>query len=271
MFAFDELFSLKDKTALVTGGGAGLGRICTQALLSAGARVLICSRKAEVCAAAADEMSAIGPCEGFGGSVDSEAGVMALAQEVGRRADRLDILVNNAGVTWGAEFDAFPWKGWDKVMNVNLTGLFILTQQLMPLLLAAARPEAPARVVNMGSITGTQPIGDRAYSYAVSKAAVHHLTRILARELAARHVTVNAIAPGPFESRMTAFALASEAGREHAARAIPMGRLGQPADLAGALLFLTSRAGAYTTGAILPADGGMSADAQESLWLATGA
>ena len=265
---FEDLFSLKGKVALVTGGGAGLGRTCTQALLSAGARVLICSRKADMCEAVAAELSALGPCEGFGGTVESEAGVAALAAEVRRRTDRLDILVNNAGVTWGADFDDFPWKGWDKVMGVNVAGLFTLTRDLMPLLLASATAESPSRVVNMGSITGTQPIADRAYSYAASKAAVHHLTRILSHELAARHVTVNAIAPGPFETRMTAFALGTEEGRAHAAQSIPMGRLGQAADLAGPLLFLTSRAGAYVTGSILPVDGGMSANAADSLWLA---
>ena len=267
MFSIDELFSLKGKTALVTGGGAGLGLTCAQALLSAGARVLICSRKTDVCEAAARELSAIGPCEGFGGSVDTESGVAALAEELQRRTDRLHILVNNAGVTWGADFEDFPWRGWDKVMSVNVTGLFELTRRLMPLLLDSAQPRSPSRVVNLGSITGTLPIADRAYSYAASKAAIHHLTRVLSREFAARHVTFNAIAPGPFESRMTAFALGSEEGRAHAARAIPMGRLGEAEDLAGPLLFLTSRAGAYTTGVILPADGGMSADAPKSLWL----
>ena len=257
MFALTDLFSVEGRIALVTGGGSGLGRVCTEALLSAGARVLIASRKAEVCEAAAKELSALGPCEGFGGTVQSEAGVAALAEEVRKRASELHILVNNAGVSWGEPYENYPWKAFDRVLSVNVTGLFQLTRELTPMLTKAASPERPASVVNLGSVMGTVTQAETAYAYSASKAAVHHLTKLLAAELAARHVTVNAVAPGPFPSNMTKFAIGSDEGRAHAAGAVPMGRVGEPSDLAGTLLYLTGRAGAYTTGAIVPLDGGM--------------
>ena len=261
MFALPDLFSVAGRTALVTGGASGLGRIFAEALLSAGARVLIASRRAEACEAAARELSAIGPCEGFGGTVASEAGARALADETRARTKELHILVNNAGVSWGEPFETYPWKAWERVMGVNVAGLFTLTRELSPLLFAAARPERPATIVNIGSVMGTITQTEQAYAYSAAKAAVHHLTRILAHEFAARQVTVNAIAPGPFPTNMTRFAIGDEAGAARGAAVVPMGRLGQPDDLAGALLFLTGRGGAYTSGAIIPVDGGLSAAA----------
>ena len=250
-----RLFDLTGKTALVTGGATGLGRTAAEALLAAGARVLIASRKGDACIAVAQELSAIGPCEGFAGDVGTEAGVDALAAEVAARTDRLDILINNAGATWGEPFGTHGFKAFDRVLS------FTLTQRLMPMLTAAGTADDPARIVNIGSVMGTMPIADGAYSYAASKAAVHHLTRILANEFSGRHVTTNAIAPGPFETKMTRYSLGDDAGKSAAAAIVPMGRIGREDDLAGTVLFLTGRGGAYISGAIIPLDGGISARA----------
>lgn len=264
-----DLFSLEGKTALVTGGATGVGRMAATGLAAAGARVLIASRKAEMCETIAEEINALdlpGAVEGFGGDVAAEEGVEALAAEVEKRTNALHILMNNAGATWGAPYEAFPRDAWEKVMNVNVGGLFSLTRALTPLLVTSATDADPARVVNVGSVMGTVPIAGGAYSYSASKAAVHHLTRILATELAAKRITVNAIAPGPFQSNMTAFATADADNRERIGAKTPLGRIGAPDDIAGLMVFLTSRAGAYVTGAIIPVDGGLSVETVKELF-----
>ncbi len=264
---YDELFSVAGKTALVTGGATGLGRSFAEALVKGGARVFIASRKGDACAAAAKELQAFGLCEGFEGDVSSEEGVRALVAALQARTDTLDILVNNAGATWGAPFESFPWKAWNKILSVNLIGLFTLTQQLMPMLEAAASGSCPSRIVNVGSVTATVPVAGNAYSYAASKAGVHHLTRIMANEFAAKKVTVNAIAPGPFLTSMTSYLLSDPAKHAQAESSLPLGRLGSPSDVAGAILYLCGAAGAYVTGAILPLDGGLSVEARADLFL----
>ncbi len=266
MLSPSDLFDLSGRTALVTGGATGIGKVCAEALLAAGARVLIASRKAEACEAAAKELSPLGPCEGFGGTVGTEAGVAAIAAETRRRADNLHVLVNNAGATWGEPFETYPWKAFDRLMSVNVAGLFALTRDLAPMLAASASAERPSTVVNIGSVMGSVTQSENSWAYSASKAAVHHLTRILAAEFAPRQVTVNAIAPGPFPTNMTRFALGEESGASRGARAVPMGRLGRPEDIAGTLLFLAGRGGAYTTGAIVPVDGGISISAPPAMF-----
>ena len=256
----DRLFDVSGRTALVTGGATGVGRMIASALVRAGADVMIVSRKGEACEAAARELAAEGPgtATGFAGDVGSAEGVEALAAGVADRTDALDVLVNNAGVSWGQPLGDFPHHAWGRVMDVNVAGLFQLTQSLLPALGRAATHERPSAVLNVGSVMGTQPWADGAYSYSASKAAVHHLTRILADDLAPRRIRVNAIAPGPFRSNMTRFATGTDEQAARIGENVPLGRIGEADDLAAAVLFLCSNAGAHVTGAVLPLDGGLS-------------
>ncbi len=257
-----DLFDIKGKTVLVTGGASGIGLMASRAFAAAECTVLIASRKGAVCEGAAkaiNDETGRDCAHGFAADLSHQDGVDAAVREVAARTAKLDILMNNAGATWGAPLGEFPRSGWDKIMNVNVTGVFMLTQALLPMLEAAARADDPARIVNVGSVVGTRAVGNNAYSYAASKAAVHHLTKILSHELAARHITVNAIAPGPFPSRMMAFVTENEELAALARADVPLGRLGEPEDVAGVLQYLCSRAGAFISGAVIPLDGGMSA------------
>jgi NAD(P)-dependent dehydrogenase (short-subunit alcohol dehydrogenase family) len=249
-----ELFSIDGKTALVTGGSRGIGLMIARGFTRAGAKVYISSRKAEVCDAVAAELSGEGECISLPADLATEAGCGQLARQVQAREDRLHILVNNAGATWGAPLESFDDAAWDRVLSLNVKAVFHLTKSLVPLLEAGASEEDPSRVINIGSIDGLRVPPLETYSYSASKAAVHQLTRHLARRLAPV-ITVNAIAPGPFPSKMMAATLAAH-GDEIAANA-PLRRIGRPDDVAGTAIFLSSRAGSYLTGAVIPVDGGI--------------
>lgn len=251
-----SLFDLTGKVALVTGGTRGIGLMVARGLLQAGARVYVSSRKAEAGDEAVAELSAYGEIFSLPADISTEPECVRLAAELASRESGLHILVNNAGATWGAPLEEFPASGWDKVLDLNLKAPFYLSRACLPLLTAVGTAEDPARIINVGSIDGLRVPQLPTYSYSSSKAAVHHLTRVLAKELGPRHVTVNAIAPGPFPSKMMASTLA-EFG-DHIAAASPLGRIGRADDMAGAAVFLSSRAGSYVTGAVLPVDGGIS-------------
>jgi len=250
----DELFSLDGKTALVTGGSRGIGRMIATGLVQAGAAVYVASRKIADCEAVAAELSKEGRCIAMGANLSTEDGCRSLADALADREPHLDILVNNAGATWGAPIEEFDEAAWERVLALNVKGVFHLTKFLLPLLRAAGTEEDPARVINIGSIDGIHVPVLETYSYSASKAAVHQLTRHLARRLAPA-ITVNAIAPGPFESKMMAATL--ETFGEQIAASAPLKRIGRPDDMAGTAVFLASRAGSYLTGAVIPVDGGI--------------
>jgi len=253
-----DLFSLAGKRALVTGGAQGLGRMIAEGLLRAGAAVAITSRKPEICAAAAAEMSALGHCVGFPADLSSPEAAVDLVARFRARFDGLDILVNNAGKTWGAPIDSFPDKAWPTIMAVNVQTPFKMVQLLLPELTASGAGGEPARVINIGSVAGRRIEPLQAYSYAASKAAIHQLSRQLAADLAERNITVNAILPGFFPTAMTAHLRDAEGAPTGVIQGhIPLRRLGRPDDIAGIVVFLASRAGAYVTGAEIPVDGGL--------------
>jgi NAD(P)-dependent dehydrogenase (short-subunit alcohol dehydrogenase family) len=250
-----DLFDLTGKTAVVTGGTRGIGLMIARGLLQAGASVYLSSRKPEAGEAAVAELSAHGRVVSVPADLAREEECVRLAAEVGRAEGRVHVLVNNAGATWGAPLAEFPASAWDRALDLNLKAPFYLTRAFLPLLEAAATTDDPARVINVGSIDGLRVPELPTYSYSASKAGVHQLTRVLARELGPRHITVNAVAPGPFESKMMEATLA-EFGDEIAASS-PLGRIGRPDDMAGVAIFLSSRAGSYVTGAVIPVDGGI--------------
>jgi NAD(P)-dependent dehydrogenase (short-subunit alcohol dehydrogenase family) len=251
-----DLFDLTGKVAVVTGGTRGIGLMMARGLLDAGARVYVSSRKAEAGDATVAELSGPGrKVVSIPADVSREEECLRLAAAVAEREDELHILVNNAGATWGEPLQTFPESAWDKVLDLNLKSPFFLTRAFLPLLQEAGTQDDPARVVNIGSIDGLHVPPMNTYSYSSSKAALHHLTRVLARELGPKHITVNAVAPGPFESKMMAATL-DAFGKEIAARS-PLGRIGRPDDMAGVAVFLSSRAGSYVTGSVIAVDGGI--------------
>ena len=257
-----DLFSIEGKVALVTGGSRGIGEMIAAGFLANGARVYISSRKAEVCDATAERLAKEygGECISIPADLSNLEGISALADELSSKEKSLDILVNNAGASWGEPIEDYSELGWDKVMDTNVKGIFFLTQQLLPLLRESRTADNTSRVINIGSIDGIKTGTFDAFSYGPSKAAVHHLTRVLAARLIKDHIIVNAIAPGPFPTWMLSTGVGGGGDTDIDWSAVgqsnPSGRVGDAEDIAGLAIFLSSRAGAYTVGQTIACDGG---------------
>ncbi|QQZ43306.1 SDR family oxidoreductase [Pseudomonas sp. SK3(2021)] len=251
-------FSLQGRTALVTGGTRGIGKMIAKAFVEAGATVYVCARDAEACQQTATELGALGSCHALSANLASEEGIQQLVSRLEAQVDQLDILVNNAGTTWGAPLESYPVKGWEKVMQLNVTSVFSCIQQFLPLLRKAGSAANPARIINIGSVAGISSFGEQAYAHGPSKAALHQLSRILARELVSQHINVNVIAPGRFPSKMTQHIGNDEQALAEDTALIPMKRWGREEEMAALAISLASTAGAYMTGNIIPLDGGFS-------------
>ena len=252
--AISDLFNVGGKTAVVTGGSRGIGRMIAEAYVANGVRTYITARKAEACQQAAEEMSALGDCVAIPADLSSEEGRTAFVAALRERESKIDILVNNAGAAWGAAFEDYPESGYDKVMDINVKAVFMLTRDLLPELLKDASTERPGRVINIGSIDGLRVSSTDNFAYGASKAAVHFLTKNLALRLAPRGLTVNAIAPGPFESQMMDYMLTRFRDKIEAEN--PLGRIGSPRDMAALALYLASDAASYLNGQVIALDGG---------------
>lgn len=251
----NELFDISGKVALVTGGSRGIGEMIAAAFVASGVRTYISARKADPCNATAERLSEAGECISLPGDLSSLDGIQALAAQLKERESQLDILINNAGAAWGEPLEHYPESGWDKVMDINLKSPFFMTQALLPLLEKSASKEDPARIISIGSVDGLNVNRLPNYAYGPSKAAVHHLARTLAAHLADRNITSNAIAPGPFPSQMMAGTLEKYGDQIRAG--VPLKRVGEPGDIAGAAIYLSSKAASYVTGVIIPVDGGI--------------
>ncbi len=252
----NSLFAVAGKTAVVTGGSRGIGKMIATGFVENGIKTYITARKASACEATAAELSALGPgtCIALPADLSNSTGRAAFVAELKSRETQLDILVNNAGAAWGAPFEDYPEEGYDKVMNINVKAIFMLTRDLLPLLRAAAKTDNPSRVINIGSIDGLRVSSMDNFAYGASKAAVHFLTKNLAVRLASKGITVNAIAPGAFESQMMDWTLSQH--RAQIEQENPLGRIGSPADMAGLALYLVAPASKYMTGQIIAIDGG---------------
>lgn len=257
----NNLFSIEGKIALVTGGSRGIGEMIAAGFLANGAKVYISSRKSEVCDETANRLQEQygGECISLPADLSNLNGIESLVNSL-PDGEKLDILVNNAGASWGEPIDEYSEKGWDKVMDTNVKGVFFLTQKLLPLLRSSATAEDPSRVINIGSIDGIKTGLFDAFSYGPSKAALHHLTRVLAASLVKENIIVNAIAPGPFPTWMLSTGVGGggdlDINWDEVGNSNPRGRVGTPEDIAGLAIFLCSRAGAYTVGETITCDGG---------------
>ena len=249
-----DLFDVSGKKAVVTGGGSGIGTMIARGFVEAGVSVIIASRKEDSLKEVTEELSALGDCSYLVADLSTEEGCRGFGDAVAERWSALDILVNNAGANWGAPLAEQDTKSWHRVLDVNVEGVFHTTKFLLPLLKAAGTVEDPARVINIGSVDGIQVPAFETYAYSASKAAVHQLTRHLAKHLAPE-ITVNAIAPGPFQSRMMRATL--EAAGDAMERMMPLRRIGRPEDMAGPAIFLSSKAASFMTGTVVPVDGGL--------------
>jgi len=250
----ENLFNLNGKIALVTGGSRGIGAMIAEGFVRNGVKTYISSRKSDPCDKKAKELSKYGECISIPADLTDMNEMDKLVTKIKDKETKLNILVNNAGAAWGASFDDFPEIGWDKVMDTNVKSVFFLTQKLVDILETSASTSDPSRIINIGSIDGLGIPRAETYSYPASKAAVHQLTKVLANRLANRNINVNAIAPGPFQSNMMAHTL--EEYGEQIKSSVPRGRIGVPEDMAGASIFLSSKASSYITGSIIPVDGG---------------
>ncbi|MDF1866913.1 MAG: SDR family oxidoreductase [Saprospiraceae bacterium] len=250
-----NLFSVKGKTVLVTGGSRGIGLMIASTFVKNGAKVYISSRNAAVCQAVEAELSKIGECIAIPADLSTTEGQQNLVAEFNKRETSLDVLINNAGANWSAPFKEYPEKGYDKVMDINVKPIFFLTQAFLPLLKESASLETPARIINIGSIDGIRVSTIDNSAYGMSKAAVHHLTKILSVKMAGKGITVNAIAPGPFPSKMTKTML--DSAQAMVEKVNPMRRIGRVGDMGGIAVFLASEAGAYLNGTVIPVDGEM--------------
>lgn len=253
-FSINDLFAVAGKTAVVTGGSRGIGKMIAQGFVANGIKTYITARKAEACQATAEELSAHGTCIAIPADLASDEGRQAFVAELKKREDKLDVLVNNAGAAWGASFEEYPDDGYDKVMDINVRAIFLLTRDLMPMLSNGASMADPHRVINIGSIDGLRVSSTDNFAYGASKAAVHFLTKNLAVRLAPKGVTVNAIAPGPFESKMMEHTL--DQYQEKIEKENPLGRIGNAQDMAGLALYLASAATKYLNGQVIALDGG---------------
>lgn len=249
-----SLFDVSGKVVLVTGGSRGIGEMIARGYAENGARVYISSRKAAACEELSVELSKIGFCRALPFDLAQEEGIAGLVAGLAEQETQLDILINNAGATWAAPLDDYPREAWDKVVDLNMKSVFYLSTAMLPMLRAGATPWAPSRIINIASVNGIAPPAQDTFAYAASKAGCIMITRHLAKRLADEDILVNAIAPGPFPSKMMAGLLQTHGDEIRAS--IPLGRIGEPEDIAGVAIFLGSRASAYTTGAVIPCDGG---------------
>ena len=252
-----ELFDVSGKVAIVTGGSRGIGEMIASGFLANGVKVYITARKEAALIEKAKELSELhsGDCIPVPCDLSTMDGIDEFVNYIKSKEDHIDFLINNAGASWGEPYAEYAEKGWDKVMDLNVKTIFYLTQKLTPILTVNATIDDPSRVINIGSIDGLNVPALESYAYGASKAAVHHLTRVQAKKLVGENILVNAIAPGPFESMMLGAAVNHDYSFIESRN--PRKRIGSPEDIAGHTIFLCSRAGAYTVGAVITSDGGL--------------